>query len=175
MLRFSLVCICRCFFFGVSASFRCARLPGKNLANYFSYSFISYIILFLGRQILYPEAGSCQVSRTSSSLCALYHKYPITSIMCPGGTYGAIRGAPDVDGAHAGSDAGGGIRETTTPRAAPPGSANFSLASTYSRGGRSITLRFGLRSDHAPINFRFTPYERTHGARLHTRRTHTSP
>ena len=43
----------------------------------------------------------------------------------PGGTSGAIRGAPDVDGTHAGSGAGGGRRETTPPRAAPHGSSFF--------------------------------------------------
>ena len=58
----------------------------------------------------------------------------------PGGTSGAIRGAPDVDGTHAGSGAGGGTRETTSPRAAPHDRAHFSLPRTCWRPppGRQI-------------------------------------
>ena len=39
---------------------------------------------------------------------------------------GAIRGASDADRTHAGAGAGGGTRETTPPRAAPPGAALIS-------------------------------------------------
>ncbi len=47
---------------------------------------------------------------------------------------GAIRGAPNVDGTHAGSGAGGGTRETTPPRTAPPGAALISRAFSLQHG-----------------------------------------
>ena len=43
----------------------------------------------------------------------------------PGGAPGVIRGAPVVDSALAGYDAGGGIRDAPIERARPTGSAHF--------------------------------------------------
>ena len=66
-----------------------------------------------------------------------------------------------------------GVRGKPLPPALRRTAALISRAFSLQHGSRRLTI--ALRSDHAPIIFRFTPYERTRIARLHTRRTHTSP